>query len=297
VTDTDPNKLHEQLEELRELIDSVNDIIYSHDLQGRFISVNRAGTELLGYNEQDILAMNVADVVDPDYLLLAREKIREKAIGVKHHSPPYELLCRAREGREVWLEVSTRIAGERIIGIGRDVSERHEYAQKLRELSIRDPLTGLHNQSYFWEALEKEAAKVDRYGREMSLIVMDIDDLAQFNDRYGHSMGDDVIKAVAVLIQDEIRNVDYGCRYSGEEFGVILPETGTERARQVADRLREKFAAVRFEILGINTSKTVSQGLAQYVPGEGSEDLFRRASRALYAAKGDGGNVLSVHEN
>jgi len=143
----------QKLAELEELIDHVNDIVYAHDFEGNMLWANQTAVELLGYTMDEIESLNIRDFVDAESLPLAAQKIREKVTGSADRSAPYELLCWAKEGREIWLEVSTQIVGERITGIARDVTERRKYQSRLEELSLRDPLTGLYNARTFHEAL------------------------------------------------------------------------------------------------------------------------------------------------
>lgn len=283
-----------KLTEFEELIDSVNDIIYTHDLDGNMLSANQSAVDLLGYPLEDVLKLNIRDIVDADHLPLAMHKIREKASGSAERTAPYELLCWAREGREVWLEVSTRIIGDRITGIARDVTDRRKYMQRLEELSIRDPLTELYNQRYFWEALEKETAKVERYRRDLCLMLINIDDLRRFNDTYGHQLGDEVIKALGGQIAHSIRTVDYGCRNGGDEFTILLPESSIEPARTAGERLRFEFERTPFEIMDLTVHCTISAGLAQYRQDEGQEAFYKRAHEAMSLAKQAGKNQMVI---
>ena len=127
--------------------------------------------------------------------------------------------------------------------------------------------------------------------RSLSIFIMDVDNFKRFNDTYGHPEGDNVLITLAQVINDGIRKKDFGCRYGGEEFTVILPEISLENARQVAERIRKNFAARVFTIGNEpEVSATVSIGLAQYSRGEDAQGLIRRADGALYQAKHEGKN-------
>ncbi len=293
----DRQALLQKLSELEELIESVNDIIYSHDLQGNMLWANQSAVDLLGYSREEIESLNIRAFVDRDHLPLAANKIREKASGATNRSAPYELLCWAKEGREVWLEVSTRIVGDRILGIARDVTERRQYIQRLEDLSIRDPLTGLYNQRYFWEAMAKETAKVERYRRNLCLLLFNVDDLRRFNDSYGHRLGDEVLQSLGALIAGSIRAVDYGCRNGGDEFTILLPESSIDASCSAGERLREQFEQTRHEIMDRPVGATLSAGLAQYRTDEGLERFYQRAHEAMSRAKRGGKNRLVVAES
>lgn len=186
---------------------------------------------------------------------------------------------------------------------------------RLRELVVRDDLTKLYNRRYFYFRLNSEIQRAKRYGRTVSLLILDLDDFKRFNDRYGHLAGDALLRAISEVIQANIRRsdqdpsyeVDIGCRYGGEEFAVILPEAaGTqgavaaERLRRnienmgavhVAERIRSEIEKARVEGMSV----TVSIGVASY-PDHGVEvdGLIRAADDAMYIAKRAGKNRVAV---
>ena len=108
------------------------------------------------------------------------------------------------------------------------------------EQAVTDELTGLSNNRRFRELIAKEAARAERFGHELSLIMLDIDDFKQINDTYGHLQGDKVLRMVGRVLQLESRGVDEPARYGGEEFAVALPETGLEGALDLAERVRAR---------------------------------------------------------
>lgn len=161
-----------------------------------------------------------------------------------------------------------------------------ESEARFRELSITDGLTGLYNARHLYATLELEVARAQRYGHEMSALLLDADDFKRYNDTHGHLEGDNVLTGLAATIRDCLRHTDSAYRYGGEEFVVILPETGLEGAVHIAERVRENFAARRFA----GEPMTVSVGAAEYRVGEQSADLLRRADENLYCAKRGGKN-------
>jgi diguanylate cyclase (GGDEF)-like protein/putative nucleotidyltransferase with HDIG domain len=154
--------------------------------------------------------------------------------------------------------------------------------------AITDGLTRLYNHRYLHECLDKEIARGTRFGTTFSIIMMDLDFFKTYNDTYGHLAGDDVLTSIGKCIQTSIRTVDIAFRYGGEEFAVILPETMTEGAFLVAERIREK---IEQKLYSGRSSITASLGIATWpTDGVTKEQILVSADKALYAAKGTGRN-------
>ena len=169
--------------------------------------------------------------------------------------------------------------------------------QETQRLAITDGLTGLHNLRYFYEALEKEIQRSERYHRSVSLIILDIDDFKAYNDLYGHLAGDDLLIELAQLMSKVTRRTDTLARYGGEEFAIILPETETEGARFLAERLQEEVREYRFQVQDDQTigQITISLGVATYPHhADSAKALVNAADKALLRAKQAGKNRLSV---
>jgi diguanylate cyclase (GGDEF)-like protein/putative nucleotidyltransferase with HDIG domain len=154
--------------------------------------------------------------------------------------------------------------------------------------AITDGLTRLYNHRYMHECLDKEIARNTRFGATFAMIMIDIDFFKTYNDTYGHLAGDDVLASIARCIQDSIRNIDQAFRYGGEEFAVMLPETSTQGAYVVAERIREKIQERTFKG---RASVTASLGVASWpTDGMTKEELLAAADKALYTAKETGRN-------
>jgi diguanylate cyclase (GGDEF)-like protein len=171
------------------------------------------------------------------------------------------------------------------------VQNARDYRTKLDE-AVRDPLTGVYNRRFFDEALDKELERTRRFGGTVSVVLFDVDDFKVVNDALGHGTGDEVLRRVGELVTPLVRGVDSFCRLGGEEFGLILPETGQLDALLVAERLR---AAVARQDALPGRRITVSAGVAS-APDDGldREDVVRRADAALYWAKRNGKNLCAV---
>jgi diguanylate cyclase (GGDEF)-like protein len=163
-----------------------------------------------------------------------------------------------------------------------------------------DSLTGLHNHQYFQERLRSELKRAERYGRPLSVMMLDIDDFKVLNDTHGHPAGDLVLQAVAeILVAGARAEIDVVCRYGGEEFAIILPETSSADAAAVADRIRENIAEHDFTGKdGIGVSSTVSIGVAEYPTNSSErEGLISSADLALYQSKSMGKNRVTMFRN
>ena len=177
----------------------------------------------------------------------------------------------------------------------RDISDQREASEKHRIATSCDHLTGISNRRAFFEAAELELERVRRSPREMSLILFDADYFKKINDRYGHPAGDSVLRHLAAALTATFRQVDVVARVGGEEFAVILPSTGIDAARLVAERLRRLIASQTVEVDGVLIEYTVSGGVASLDDSvSGLDGLMKRADQALYAAKARGRNCIEV---
>jgi two-component system cell cycle response regulator len=161
-----------------------------------------------------------------------------------------------------------------------------ESEKRFRELSITDELTGLFNVRNFFHQLKDEIDRADRYSKPLSLIFVDINDFKNYNDKYGHLEGDQVLRKIAQTIQSCMRGSDSAYRYGGDEFVGILPETQEPGATIVAERIREIVKTHKFlPNPDKAVSMTVSVGIAEYTPGEEKEAFVKRADMNMYVAK------------
>ncbi|HWX39066.1 MAG TPA: diguanylate cyclase, partial [Candidatus Sulfotelmatobacter sp.] len=173
---------------------------------------------------------------------------------------------------------------------------------KLRELlrnqSIRDPLTGLYNRRYLEESLNRELQRSRRAGRNLSLVMLDLDHFKHFNDTFGHQVGDILLKEVAGVIKGRVRAGDLACRYGGEEFSLIIAEVDTRGAHKCVESIREAIKHLSLHHHGQTLGTiTVSAGIAAFpAHADTSEDLIRAADEALYRAKQAGRDCIVVHE-
>lgn len=173
-----------------------------------------------------------------------------------------------------------------------------ETQRKMVELSILDDLTGISNRRHFMETLEKEVDRACRYGSSLVLCMMDVDEFKRVNDTYGHLAGDMVLRELGTMLRKSIRMSDIACRYGGEEFALLLPQTALREAASQAERLRRMVEANRFEWEGTPFSLTLSFGLARldHERNPSPKALLEDADKALYRAKRNGKNRVAMDE-
>jgi two-component system cell cycle response regulator len=179
---------------------------------------------------------------------------------------------------------------------------KKRYADRLRhnvqlslEMAITDQLTGLHNRRYMSRHLDNLVETAKKTGKPIAFVIMDIDYFKAVNDTYGHDIGDEVLKEFASRIAANVRGIDLACRYGGEEFVVVMPDTDMEYAYAVSERLRHSIETTPFRVSRAphTLSLTISIGIAA---AEGEKDsvdaLLHRADQALYRAKKTGRNKV-----
>ena len=160
----------------------------------------------------------------------------------------------------------------------------------LRELSIRDPLTGLHNRRHFDEHTATAFAHARRYNRPVTVLMCDVDHFKQINDRFTHAIGDEVLRRVAKILQANTRSSDIVARYGGEEFAIVFTESQPDEALALAERIRERIESHPWEEVEAGLHVTISVGLDSDVSRSGITDMLAAADERLYEAKHAGRN-------
>lgn len=167
--------------------------------------------------------------------------------------------------------------------------------EQLQEYANTDGLTQIYNRIYFQKRLQAELNNAERQGYEVSVILYDIDDFKLFNDSYGHLFGDVILKSIARTVKESVRKNDVVARFGGEEFIILLPHTGTDRAYEKAEELRKQIASLTIEDNNITASVTVSMGVSTFPTLAGTDaSLISGADNALYEAKRSGKNCVKI---
>ncbi len=172
--------------------------------------------------------------------------------------------------------------------------------ERAKEMSYTDGLTGVYNHRYFHKRLTEELQRAARYGRSLTLLILDVDDLKIINDNYGHPAGDILLRSLANILSDSVRSIDLISRYGGDEFCLIMSETSRNRARLSMNRIRSRIASNPIKLEGVsdNLQYSVSIGGAVYpVDAESVDDLIKAADKALLQAKAEGRNCSRLFES
>ena len=289
--------LRESEERFRTTLENLPGAVFTHDLEGNILLVNRATCRQTGYSREELLQMQVADI-DPN------APVREDIVSIWQNGKPgqssmVESTHTRKDGSEYPAEIfinAITIGGKpAILAIAFDISERKEAEERLRFLATIDELTHMWNRRRFTQATRNELERARRYQEIFSLLMLDIDHFKVINDTYGHGAGDEVLRHISYLIRQSLRQVDMPGRFGGEEFAIILPHTHLDAAYMTAERLRQSIEGNPAVYNGIEIAFTVSIGVTTYQDGIENEDaIYKLADDALYEAKRQGRNVTII---
>ena len=277
--------LQNEQDKLTTIILSAREGIVVTDHARNVVLVNPAAERLLGKSTAQIVEGGFLGLFDDPALLAGQIESgtgesapinfrwRERFLSVRAAS------IRAQDGDEIGSAALIR-----------DVTEERRREDQLVVLSTTDDLTGLYNRRFLDDALERELARAGRSGSRLSVLMFDVDFFKRFNDEHGHDQGDRVLQAIAASTRATLRGSDLACRYGGEEFLVILPETDAGEAALVAERLRGAVAETDVDGLTV----TISVGVATWPSARirDGDTLVSSADAALYAAKNAGRNQV-----
>jgi len=251
----------------------------------KFIAVNQEFISYTGYSENELLKINPMDIVNESF----RENVKKNAITMLklERNRPYEYLANKKNGEDIWVieaVVPTKLQGKRaVIGFFMNID-------KIINDSLTDALTGLYNRRYFNDNLKGELKRCDRYGTSLSLIIFDVDNFKRYNDTFGHTNGDKILSKIGKILKKCIRQTDSGCRYGGEEFAVILPQSDIKNALLVAEKIRKY---VKSATADLNNGVTISAGVSQYKFKQDITEFISASDTALYKAKGYGRDCVT----
>jgi two-component system, cell cycle response regulator len=285
---------------LSAFVSALPNLSFILDEQGRYLEVMANETSLLAARPEELVGHLVEDKLPPQESAKIMDAIDQTIQTGKIQVIDYKIPVVA--GGERWFEGRIALMEKGELGSGKvvfmasDITDRVQLYHEVQRLANQDVLTGCFNRRHFMALAAQEIQRSMRYKRPLSLLMMDIDHFKNFNDLYGHQIGDKLLCSLVLLCQKQIRVEDILGRYGGEEFVVLMPETPSEGAMMASERLREKI-----ENLKINTSEgslsiTVSMGLAGLDRGFDEthtlDTLIRSADMALYAAKAAGRNCV-----
>ena len=307
VRDATARRAVEQIARLMQVsIGKIADGVIWLDQHGRYVLVNEAACRLLGYSEDELLALRVCDV-DP---LFDEHKWAQHWQEVEaRKSFTIETLNRAKNGVDIPIEVTVNYVefdGWKLnCSIIRDITDRRNAAaemaeaqRKLADLSVTDGLTGWSNRRGFDAALAQEFASHARSGACLSLILIDVDFFKAYNDHYGHLQGDECLKRIAEVLASNMRRPgDLAARYGGEEFACVLPGTGGQGVHLVASRIRDEIARLELPHAASQAANFVTASFGAVTAlcaGDATPlAIVAAADRLLYEAKRRGRNRIA----
>ena len=296
-------------QDFRVLAENSGDVIMRLGPGGFPTYVSPSSLRVLGWTPEEMIGHGPEAFIHPeDVPRLAAAKIALRNSDGGDSRLTFRI--RRRDGTWLWVEENVRIVVDPLTGSHgdtvltlRDVSDRKALEDQLSAMALTDALTGLANRRAFDEALDREWRRTLRDGSQMSLLLIDVDHFKSFNDRYGHQVGDDCLRAVAAALSTAIRRPgDMLARYGGEEIVVVLPNTGNVDALHVANELRTSIESLQMPHAGNLEGGgiiTVSIGAATAIARKGGTagmpaGLLQAADTALYKAKHNGRNRVET---
>ena len=307
---------------LFDLLPIARDVVMEHipemvvvvDAHDRVLDANHVARKWLGKTEKDIIGHDPMDVFRDWPQLVSRFLLTHETheeIQVAGHPPrtlelivtPIYSASNFLQGRVI---VAHDVTDRKIMedhmkqandALRTQLAEIESLQAKLKEQAIRDPLTGAFNRRFFAETLDKEVARAAREDKPFSVVILDLDLFKRFNDTYGHKCGDVMLQSLAAFLAQNTRSGDFVCRYGGEEFVILMPNTAPETALERAETWREQYQCAVTEYRGRTLSATFSAGVAGYpMHGTDGEAILYAADQALYQSKHDGRNRVTLFE-
>jgi diguanylate cyclase (GGDEF)-like protein/PAS domain S-box-containing protein len=268
------------------------------DLDGCWFQVNDALCRITGYSEGELRATTLRALTHPDDLEPDRVFLQQLLAG---QIPSYQIekRCHHHWGHFFWVQETVSLVHDReghalyLIAQIQDISERKELVRHLEFLVDHDFLTGLSNRRHFEQALAQEVERAARYGTPGAVLLMDLDNFKEVNDTFGHMAGDDLLKEVAGLLRHRMRHTDTLARVGGDEFAILLPQTGAEQVQIVTDELVKALGRQTAVLANQSIRITASVGVALF-DGLGTTDVLTRADLAMYEAKQAGRNRFVI---
>jgi diguanylate cyclase (GGDEF)-like protein/PAS domain S-box-containing protein len=290
--------------QLRKLIDSMHEILFELDRDGRLVFLNPAWERLTGFSIEDTLGQTFTDFLmeenaQRDFAAARLPNLREKN---------REMSLRTASGKQLWVsmdadaqqDASANFAG--VIGTLGDITKSVElnrllsrYQDELYHMSVTDPLTGLYNRRHFDTQLEVILSDHLTESRSVCLLLIDLDGFKFINDTYGHPFGDEVLRTTAQLLKQLVRRNDYIARLAGDEFAMVLKNTNLENATKIAQKLHQQISQTRVPLPVGSMQLQSSIGVAESpTHGRNAQELVSAADVALYHSKRRGRNRIEV---
>jgi len=293
----------------RDILENMHDGIYFVDRKRRITFWNRGAERITGYSAEEVVGSFCSNNILMHVDALGRQLckgscplIAAMADGSPHETEVY-LHHKLGHRLPVWVRTSPlRDADGNFIGaveMFSDISSRQslqEQVEELKKLALLDPLTGLPNRRHLEGYLHSRLEELHRSGVGFGFLFMDIDHFKQFNDQYGHDIGDQLLTIVANTLSFSIRRFDMVCRWGGEEFAGVFPHADLETLHGIAERLRVLVAHSQAHTGSGVLTVTLSIGGSVAQPEDSAASLLQRADRLMYASKINGRNRVTIEE-
>jgi diguanylate cyclase (GGDEF)-like protein/PAS domain S-box-containing protein len=275
-----------------EVLEWIPDAVVVADRDGKIVYANRQVEGLTGYKPAEIVGRKI-EVLVPAGLRADHSQRRRRFYGrglarlMGARDSDYRL--RRKDGSRVSVEISLGPAGDSVVAVIRDFTERSHMEAALEHRALHDPLTDLANRTLFFDRLQQSIVGAQREGNHVALVMLDVDEFKAVNDVYGHAVGDEVLKEMGVRLRKGLRATDTAARIGGDEFAWILPGVTSRAAVRSTVRKRLGVAQQPMTVGEQRIHVRVSAGVAVYPDdGQNADTLMRYADSAMYSAKRDG---------
>ncbi|EXJ13823.1 sensor domain-containing diguanylate cyclase [Imhoffiella purpurea] len=298
---TTEQALRESEQRYKHIVESSHEGIWMIDAGCHTTFVNSRMAAMLGYEVEDMLGRCLYDFMPEECRESIQRKLEKNASKVAEQ---HDIRFLRKDGAGIWALLSIKPMTDGngdpggLLAMAVDITDRKRMEATLHRLATSDPLTGLFNRRHFYHLAQQELERFRRYRYPLTAIMADLDHFKRTNDTFGHLAGDLVLQKAAELMREQLRTSDILCRYGGEEFAMLLPETDLKTAVITAERLRATIAAKPVETDQGSIAMTVSLGVAELPPGSMRtvETLLDYADRMLYIAKERGRNQVAVRD-
>ncbi len=293
-------ELHFSNSRFQAVVESAYDGLITIDNNQNICMINNAARDIFGIpDDQNYQGTQLDQLIParfrakhPSYI----KGFRDSPIDSRPMQTRAAVRALRSDGREIPIEVTiAKIQIEEkteMMAIVRDISERNQLIDELRQAAILDPLTRCYNRRFIEKRIQDELSRHERFKHHCTIAMIDIDHFKQINDSFGHNEGDLALSALADLLRQSLRAVDILGRWGGEEFIVLLPETAAQEALAWAERARKIIATTTFT--GHQKNLTVSIGITQSRDADQMEALIDRADKGMYEAKAAGRNTVLI---
>lgn len=279
-------RLEEGTEQFKSLFENSPDAIFAVDREGKFISVNPACEEIIGYPGNELMEINFKRLIVPEIL---KDVYHHFGLALQGISNSLEMTVIKGDGQNIILKATLfpmKVDGEIVgcYGTGVDITQKILYSQQLEKLAYYDPLTKLPNRKLFEDRLVQVIDASKQTLKPFAVLFLDLDRFKMINDSLGHQIGDDFLRLVSQRLTHNLRRKDTVSRLSGDEFTILLPETSYEECIRIVQRINQ-IISEPFNVSGHSVSVSVSVGIAFGEGNDSVHEIIRHADTAMYFTK------------